>query len=255
MTDTDTDLVVLKLGGSVITDKDSAETVDDDALDGVLDAVAAALDTDDGRLVVVHGGGSFGHVHAAEHGVSTTDGSHDAAAVTAIHGAMKRLNGEVVGRLQERAVPAVPVHPLSVAARDDAGGLSLPADATAGLLAEGFVPVLHGDVVAHAGAGVTVLSGDEIVTSLADSLGADRVGLCSTVPGVLDETDGVIDEIRSFETVASVLGGSESTDVSGGMAAKVQELLALGAPAHIFGPEAVDDFLSGERAGTLVDGR
>jgi len=102
---------------------------------------------------------------------------------------------------------------------------------------------------------VTVLSGDEIVTSLADSLGADRVGLCSTVPGVLDETDRVIDEIRSFETVASVLGDSESTDVSGGMAAKVQELLALGAPAHIFGPEAVDDFLSGERAGTLVDGR
>ena len=255
MTDTDSDLVVLKLGGSVITDKDSAETVDDDALDDVLDAVAAALDTDDGRLVVVHGGGSFGHVHAAEHGVSTTDGSHDAATVTAIHGAMKRLNGEVVGRLQERAVPAVPVHPLSVAARDDARGLSLPADATAGLLAEGFVPVLHGDVVAHAGAGVTVLSGDEIVTSLADSLGADRVGLCSTVPGVLDETDRVIDEIRSFETVASVLGGSESTDVSGGMAAKVQELLALGAPAHIFGPEAVGDFLSGERAGTLVDGR
>ncbi|MFO7833443.1 MAG: isopentenyl phosphate kinase [Halohasta sp.] len=168
------ELVVLKLGGSVITDKDSPETVDDASLDRVLDAVAAAADA--GRLVVVHGGGSFGHVHAAEHGVSTTDGSRDAAAVAAIHGAMKRLNGEVVDRLQAHDVAAVPVHPLSVAARDDAGALSLPADATAGLLAEGFVPVLHGDVIAHAGKGVTVLSGDEIVTSLADSLGASRVG-------------------------------------------------------------------------------
>ncbi|WP_253736897.1 isopentenyl phosphate kinase [Halohasta salina] len=249
------DLVVLKLGGSVITDKDSPETVDDASLDGVVDAVAAAVDADAGRLVVVHGGGSFGHVHAAEHGVSTTDGSDEAAAVTAIHGAMKRLNAEVVDRLQTRDVAAVPVHPLSVAARDHEGVLSLPVDATAGLLAEGFVPVLHGDVIAHAGEGVTVLSGDEIVTSLADSLEATRVGLCSTVPGVLDENDAVIDEIRSFEDVASVLGDSESTDVSGGMAGKVRELLALGAPAHIFGPDSVGDFLNGEQAGTVVDGR
>ena len=253
--DEPTDAVVLKLGGSVITDKDSPETVDDEALHRVLDAVAAAIETDDARLVVVHGGGSFGHVHAAEHGVSTTDGTHEAAAANAIHGAMKRLNSEVVDRLQARDVAAVPVHPLSVGARDDEGALALPAKATAGLLAEGFVPVLHGDVIAHAGEGVTVLSGDEIVTSLADSLGASRVGLCSTVPGVLDEADAVIDEIRSFDDVASVLGDSESTDVSGGMAGKVQELLALGAPAHIFGPEAVGAFLDGERAGTLVDGR
>jgi len=254
MTD-ERDLVVLKLGGSVITDKDSPETVDDGSLHTVLDAVASALETDDPRLVVVHGGGSFGHVHAAEHGVSTTSGTSDAAAATAIHDAMKRLNGVVVDRLQTRDVAAVPVHPLSVAARDDEGTLALPAEATAGLLDEGFVPVLHGDVIAHAGEGVTVLSGDEIVTSLADSLGASRVGLCSTVPGVLDEHDAVIDEIRSFDDVASVLGESESTDVSGGMAAKVRELLALGAPAYIFGPDAVDGFLKGDGVGTLVDSR
>jgi isopentenyl phosphate kinase len=250
------DLVVLKLGGSVITDKDTPETVDDEHLNGVLDAVAAAVKTEetDFELILVHGGGSFGHVHAAEHGVSTTEGTSDAAAANAIHSAMKRLNRVVVDRLQEREVAALPVHPLSVAARDDAGTLSLPATATEGLLDEGFVPVLHGDVIAHAGEGVTVLSGDEIVTSLAASLGASRVGLCSTVPGVLDENDAVIETISSFSDVESVLGGSESTDVSGGMAAKVQELLALGAPAHIFGPDSVADFLKGTRAGTLVDG-
>ncbi|MFW6321608.1 MAG: isopentenyl phosphate kinase [Halohasta sp.] len=251
------ELVVLKLGGSVITDKDRPETVDDDALNSVLDAVTTALEDEDTsfRLVVVHGGGSFGHVHAADHGVSTTDGTHEARGANAIHAAMKRLNRVVVDRLHERDVAALPVHPLSVAARDREGNLSLPATAVEGLLAEGFVPVLHGDVIAHAGEGVTVLSGDEIVTSLADSLGASRVGLCSTVPGVLDADGEVIAEIGSFEQVQSVLGESESTDVSGGMAAKVQELLDLGAPAHIFGPDAVGSFLSGERAGTLVDGR
>ncbi len=248
------ELTILKLGGSVITDKDSPETVDDAALGRVLDAIAAAMETDS-RLVVVHGGGSFGHVHAAEHGVSTTDGTTEAAAANAIHGAMKQLNRVVVDELHDREVPALPVHPLSVAARDESGVLALPAESTAGLLAEGFVPVLHGDVIAHAGEGVTVLSGDEIVTSLADSLGASRVGLCSTVRGVLDADEAVIDEITDFEEVAAVLGDSESTDVSGGMAGKVRELLALGAPAHIFGPDAVDEFLAGAEPGTRIDGR
>jgi len=245
---------ILKLGGSVITDKDSPETVDDASLNSVLDAVATTSDTD-GRLVVVHGGGSFGHVHAAEHGVSTTDGTHEAAAANQIHAAMKRLNRQVVDRLHDRGVEALPVHPLSVAARDERGKLSLPATAAAGLLDEDFVPVLHGDVIVHAGEGLTVLSGDEIVTSLADSLNANRVGLCSTVPGVLDEDDAVIEEIRSFKDVESVLGASESTDVSGGMAGKVRELLSLGAPAHIFGPEAVEAFLDGDDPGTRIDGR
>jgi len=80
-----TEPTVLKLGGSVITDKDSPETVDDASLKGVLDAVETAYKNHDGelQLVIVHGGGSFGHVHAAEHGVSTTSGTSEAAAAAA----------------------------------------------------------------------------------------------------------------------------------------------------------------------------
>ena len=252
-----TEPTILKLGGSVITDKHSPETVDDASLKGVLDAVETAYKNHDGelQLVIVHGGGSFGHVHAAEHGVSTTSGTSEAAAAAAIHGSMKQLNGVVLDGLQDRGIDALPVHPMSAAARDERGELSLPATVTACLLAEGFVPVLHGDVITHAGEGLTVLSGDEIVTSLADSLGASRVGLCSTVPGVLDETDAVIDEITDFGDVAAVLGDSDATDVSGGMAGKVHELLALGAPAHIFGPDAAGAFLAGGEPGTRIDGR
>lgn len=245
---------VLKLGGSVITEKDRAETLDGPALDAAADVIADALASDAvGRLVIVHGGGSFGHHHADAHGVSTTDGTTDHVAVTDVHGAMTTLNRFVRSRLHDRDVPAVPVHPLSAASRDADGNLSLPTAQVETLLDEGFVPVLHGDGVAHAGEGVTVLSGDEIVTSLAASVDADRVGLCSTVPGVLDADDDVIPTVESFDAVADVLGASDTTDVSGGMAAKVQELLALAAPASIFGPEALDGFLDGERVGTLIE--
>ncbi|ADB61417.1 aspartate/glutamate/uridylate kinase [Haloterrigena turkmenica DSM 5511] len=246
-------MIVLKLGGSVITDKDRPETLDGEALERAADAVAAALDGDIDDLVVVHGGGSFGHHNASEHGVTTTEGTRDAGAALDIHGAMTTLNRFVLGRLLERGVEAVPVHPFSAAHRDAESDLELPTGQVATLLAEGFVPVLHGDLVAHAGAGATVVSGDELVAALARDLEAERIGLCSTVPGVLDDEDRVIDRISDYDDVEAVLGESEATDVTGGMAAKVQALLALEAEASIFGLEELDAFLAGDESGTTID--
>lgn len=246
---------VLKLGGSVITDKDETETVDMDALVEVSRAIGASVETGADAspgLVIVHGGGSFGHHHAAKHGVSRTNGTRDAEAIRQIHDAMGRLNKAVLDYLGDAGVDAVPIRPFSASRRDDRGELHLYTDQVRTLLEEGLVPVLHGDVVAHAGSGATILSGDEIVTELATDLGADRVGVCSTVPGVLDDDGSVIDEISHLEDVHEYLEGSESTDVTGGMAAKVEALLDLGAPASVFGPADLQAFLAGERVGTLV---
>ncbi|GAD52292.1 isopentenyl phosphate kinase [Halarchaeum acidiphilum MH1-52-1] len=241
--------VVLKLGGSVITEKGEPETVDIGALADAADAIAAASI---GDLVLVHGGGSFGHHHAAAHGVSRTDGTRDAAAVREIHGAMRRLNDAVCDALVGRDVPAVPHHPHSAGYRDAAGDLTLPTDTVGATRDEGFVPVLHGDVVTHVDAGATILSGDELVVALARGLDADRVGVCSTVSGVLDDDGDVIERIDDYADVERYLGGSADTDVTGGMAAKVRALLDLDAPASVFGPDALGGFLRGEGPGTVI---
>ncbi len=260
--------IVLKLGGSLITAKDRPETVDEEALAAAGDAIAAADvrgspsrgDTDTktdqvAGLVLVHGGGSFGHHHASEHDLSTTDGSYDVAAIDDVHGAMGVLTDAVLAALRERGVPAVPVHPLSLAARESGaeGSLTLPLASIRTLLTEGFVPVVHGDLVATAGAGVTVVSGDELVVELAVGLGADRIGVCSTVSGVFDGDGDVIPTIDAFEPVAEAVGASDATDVSGGMAAKVRELLALDAPASVFGPADLAAFLRGASPGTTIE--
>ncbi|PSP70389.1 acetylglutamate kinase [Halobacteriales archaeon QH_6_68_27] len=250
---------VLKLGGSVITDKDSPETLDEAALDAALDAVADAWrDGGDsrgqGNLVIVHGGGSFGHHHAAQRGVTATEGTRDARDTVAIHDAMGRLNREVVGRLHDRGVDALPVRPLSVASRSADGALDLPTGSVERMLAEGFCPVLHGDGCVQSGAGVTILSGDDIVVALARSLPADRIGLCSTVPGVLGGDGEVVERIDRFSDAEAALGGSDSTDVTGGMAGKVRTLLDLPVPAHVFGPDGLAAFLDGDSPGTVVAG-
>ena len=236
--------VVLKLGGSVITDKDRPETIDYASLDRAAGAVAAA---DTNGLILVHGGGSFGHPAAANHGISTEQGSYDAAGIRAVHAAMCRLNDAVLTALGDRDA-----HAQQIVIRGeitDLLGLELES-----LLNESFVPVLHGDVIAHDGRGVTVVSGDELVVTVARALDATRVGLCSAVPGVLDGDGQVIGQITSYEAVADVLVSEDSTDVTGGMDGKVRALLELDVPAAVFDLEALEPFLAGQAVGTTIDG-
>jgi isopentenyl phosphate kinase len=241
-------VILVKLGGSVVTDKDTPETVDEEALA----RAATALSAVDDDLVVVHGGGSFGHHFASEFDVSRTVGTEDYSEVVAIHDAMARLNGAVLDALHAEDVPAVPVHPFSAGFRNAVADLVFPTGQVRTLLREGFVPVLHGDVVGHEGKGATILSGDEIVVELAERLDARRVGLCSAVPGVYDADGEVIDRVVAFGEVADALGESESTDVTGGMAAKVEELLALDVPATIFDLDGLDAFVAEEPVGTRI---
>jgi isopentenyl phosphate kinase (EC 2.7.4.-) len=243
---------VLKLGGSVITHKTEHETIDETALQTATNAVGQRVDgSGPASLVVVHGGGSFGHPAAAAAGVSATNGSRDVTALVDVHRAMGRLTERVVSKLDAAGVPALPVRPLSLVRRTD-DTVTCPAEPVVSMLAEGFVPVLHGDVVVHEGAGGTVLSGDDLVVALADALGADRVGVCSTVPGVIDDDGTVVPEVTDYEDVAAVLGDSEATDVTGGMAGKVRALLGVDGPAAVFGLDELESFLDTGDAGTTV---
>lgn len=241
-------MIVLKLGGSVITHKGQPETVDEPALTRAADAIAEIRPD----LVIVHGGGSFGHPAADKHGITPTQGTQNASALRSVHAAMHRLNAEVIDHLAHQDIPVLPVQPLSFSCRDGADALSMPIQCIETMLEEGFVPVTHGDVIAHAGKGGTVVSGDELVVALARNLGADRVGLCASVPGVVDADGTVIPFIEAYEQVEGVLTGSNDTDVTGGMAAKVQALLTLESSSWVFSLDDLDAFLSGKSPGTRI---
>ena len=159
---------------------------------------------------------------------------------------------EMIRSVTDAGVPAVPVHPLSAVHRRADGTLRFPEGAVETMLGEGFVPVLHGDVVAHETKGATILSGDELVVELGEALSADRIGVCSAVSGVYDSAGDVIDRIDSFDDVENAVGESGDTDVTGGMAGKVRALLALDAPASVFGIEALDSFIEGDDPGTRI---
>ncbi len=240
---------VLKLGGSLVTDKDRVEVIDRTSLAAACRAIAAA---DPGDFVLVHGGGGFGHPAASAHGITTEAGTRDRAAIRSVTAAMDRLNDGIVEALAGAGVPAVGLAPRGCARKGPEGQLHISTGAVEAWREEGQLPVLFGDLVAHQGRGATVVSGDTLAVALGDTIGADRLGFCTDVPGVLDAEGAVIPAIRAPADVPD-FGGATGTDVSGGMGGKVTKLLEAGVPSSIFGLGELDAFLAGGTPGTTIE--
>jgi isopentenyl phosphate kinase len=233
--------MILKIGGSVLTDKSDEETLSE----GFEDIITKVADADRDDLILVHGAGSFGHPHASRNELTESEGGREGGHET--HEAVARLNRLVVSALNESDADALPVHPLSCAWRDDA--LEFETLPTRTLRDEGFLPVIHGDVVADAGSGVSVFSGDEIAVELA-SVRGDVVGMCTSAGGVLDEEDNRLEHVSSVEEITEF--GDEGVDVTGGIRGKVESLLSLPEGGRVFGADELEEYLDGEAVGTLV---
>lgn len=227
--------IYCKLGGSLLTDKRGTEQ----ARHAVIAALAAEIATarrmdPDLRLILGHGSGSFGHVHAKIHGTRAgvaTPAQWYGFAATA--DAAARLNRLVTAALLAADIPAWSIQP-SVALRCEDGVVVAGPEATVGAaLARGLVPVVHGDVALDSVRGGTIAGTEEIFAWLARSLPPARVILAGEVAGVYtgdpltDPTAQLVPEItpQRFAAIRAGLGGSHGVDVTGGMAAKVAEAL------------------------------
>ena len=61
-------MIILKIGGSILTNKDSAESeIDGESLARIAGEIKASLDISQKQLIIVHGAGSFGHPPAKEY--------------------------------------------------------------------------------------------------------------------------------------------------------------------------------------------
>ena len=248
-------LTILKIGGSIITDKnadDGAANYDE------IKRIADEISKHHGRLVVVHGAGSFGHPQAKKYALTE---KFDAKGALITNDSVKMLNRIVVEFLRNAGVNAVGVHPISSTVSRDGRIIQMFLDNIYLMLDNGFVPVLHGDMVMDTKLGASVLSGDQIVPYLAVQLGGARIGIGSAKDGVLDDKGATIPTITSsnFKDVKKHIGGSESTDVTGGMLGKVVELLKLcetsSITSYIFNAGKsgnVSRFLGGEDIGTAI---
>jgi isopentenyl phosphate kinase len=260
-------LQFLKLGGSLITDKSRPLTPRPEALARLANEISAALSHNpDLRLVLGHGSGSFGHVAGKKHGtrlgVSSPEGWRGFAEVWRDASALNRL---VMEALHHAGLPAIAFPPSASVTSHDMQVVAWDLAPLEAALRAGLLPVVFGDVAFDTARGGTILSTEDLFTYLARQLQPRRLLLAGIEAGVWADYPActrLVTEITpgNLAEVAPTLGGSATTDVTGGMASKVSEMLALvqANPALevlIFSgerPGLVHEALRGAQVGTVV---
>ena len=228
------ELVFLKLGGSLITDKRLEATARPKVIRRLAEEIRRALDRrPEMRLLVGHGSGSFGHVVAHRYHVES--GCTDWFGYAQTSAAATRLNRIVTNAFLEAGIPVVSIQP-SASARCRGGKLvSMAVHPIQQALARNLLPLTYGDVAFDEEWGSTIASTEMILAYLARRLRPRRVILAGEAEGVYTaDPDGdpqarLIPKIdaTSVDEVAGELGGSRGTDVTGGMRSKVQLMIDL----------------------------
>lgn len=260
-------MIILKLGGSVITRKEEeTPTINHENLRRISKEIAESSQQ---KLIIVHGAGSFGHPYARKYAIGDEiKDKHDLKrkmlGFSLTHEAVNELNIIVSKHLRKQGIPSVPLQPSSFILTQNKRIKSADISLINKYLDLGFVPVLYGDVVLDLNPiKMAVLSGDQIITYLAGKLKPNRVILATDVDGIYDKNPKKYPDARLLETVTSkekIKTEESGVDVTGGMGGKVSELLnllELGIESLIINANQKDNIkkvLNGEKVtGTTIE--
>lgn len=216
--------VLVKLGGSLLTDKQQEATLRRNVARRLMGELAKAAVP----VVLLHGAGSFGHPQAARHRIG--QGKAKPEGVAEVLAAVTQLHADVVDLAQAAGLRPLSL-PLHALARRDGDDLSdFPAVAVQTALDDGMTPVLPGTLVRDARLGWSILSADESMALLAADIQPRLAVFATDVDGVFDRDPKDHKDAQLLERArAGQLAGlsARSGDVTGRMAGKLERAGAV----------------------------
>ncbi|HYL05322.1 MAG TPA: isopentenyl phosphate kinase [Thermoanaerobaculia bacterium] len=232
------EVTLVKLGGSLLTDKTAVDAVRPAILARLAAEIAASAVP---ALVLAHGSGSFGHVAARRYGLAAglRHGGGQLPGVSLTQERAAALHWQVCAALAAAGLHPFSLAPSSSVVADGGRPLAIAVEPLLLALAHGLLPVLYGDVVLDRLQGVAICSTERLFDLLASELRAHGVRVRRVL--WLGETDGVYDaagrtlprldagEWARRGELRGAIGGAAGTDVTGGMLHRVETALALAA--------------------------
>jgi len=255
------DLVILKIGGSVCTEKSKGEfRVRTRAVRRIGKEIVLAREKIPFRLVVVNGAGPFGHANVVDYDIAGgLETPRDFAGFSKTVCDCSYLNWSVSENLRKSGLVTLPYPTSSIAVQNKGRVASLSFDAVKKLWMNfpHLVPVLNGTMVADTVIRGSVLGGDSIIEHLALRLKPKKIIFATDVDGVFTKDPRKNKNAKLIKTVTKDsygdvklgIGGSANVDVTGGMLGKVERLLDLGTETLIVNgnvPGRVKKALSGK---------
>lgn len=213
--------VVVKLGGSLITDKSKPFSVRSERILSIVEVIREAVSSGI-EVVIVHGGGSFGHFAAKneidEKGRLTNE------SVPRISDAMMELNQIVMLHFLNAGLKTVSFPPHSIClASCQFSTFNCNFTPLLKAFVSGLIPVTFGDIVlGDNGCGPFIISGDDLSMMIAREIKADSVVFATDVDGVyrdpkdasslissirLEDIPGIMKEIKFPSSVPDVTEG------------------------------------------------
>lgn len=254
--------ILVKLGGSAITEKSERFSVREDVLEGIA-GVLAKLDE---RVLLVHGGGSFGHPVASKYfGKNVEKFSFEG--FFEVNKSMRRLNSKVLEILKREGLSVFPFQTSSIFYMKNSKLVLSNQEIVENFLDRGVIPVFSGDVGLTDDGGMVIISGDQIIKHLSNIfdirfivMGTDVDGLFTKNPSKFSEAD-LIPEINpeSWENISSYVDFTSEEDMTGGMMEKIDILVELarnGVESHVINIREPENLLkvvkSDKKVGTKI---
>lgn len=227
-------LLMLKIGGGVITDKKVRYGLKAKVLEQIVREVARAREElKETDLIIGNGAGSFAHFSAKKYG--TAKGFNDAR--ERLGAGWVRYDAVLLNQIvfEKLLGVGVPAFSFSASSMMQVNNDQVEKIVTGGVekaLEKGLVPLLYGDVMVDASKGATIFSTERIFDELAKKLVSKyanvRVIHISSEEGVL-VGEKVFSKITNsnYDQIKEALAGSEGIDVTGGMLHKIEACLGV----------------------------
>lgn len=259
-------ITMLKLGGSLITDKTTAHTARTDVIRRIAEEIRSVREEVAFPLIIGHGSGSFGHIPAkrfrTRQGVRT---AAEWAGFAEVHAEATALNRIVTDILRGAGLPVLSFVPMDEIRADDGKVTSWDTAPLLTALENGLIPLVFGDTVFDSSRGGTIFSTEDLFVHLCGILPEPtRILLAGLEKGVWEDFPANTRLVSCIHAEGSgtdsYIQGSEFTDVTGGMREKVrlmEELVLTGKAetAQIFSGADTGNIrlvLRNNTAGTLI---
>lgn len=227
-------IILIKIGGSLITDKTKEKTIREKALNIICEEIKKASKLNK-QLIIGHGGGSFPHFPAQKYqthkGILNSDSYKGIAEVADLAAQLNRI---IIRKLIDLDVNAVSLSPLGFMTAKNHNLNSIHTDSLELTLKNNLLPVVYGDQILDTKIGCTIFSTEQVLGFLGIHLKnkgyeIEQIIHCGETNGVYDENGKTIPLINSknFVSYQKFLTGSSGVDVTGGMIHKVEETLSL----------------------------
>jgi len=217
-------MIIVKLGGSVITNKAKESSF----RQKIMDNLAKEIKKANKEIILVHGAGSFGHILAKQYKLN--EGyfrDEQLRGFSLTHAMVRKLNSLVLKSLHDNAIPAVSISPHCILRLNNHKLDQIDYDIFEEYLKKNFIPVTFGDVVLDKKLGFSICSGDLLVMALVEHFKPKKVifvvdedGLYTSNPKINKNAKFInstsLKQLENFSTAAD-----KHADVTKGMEGKI----------------------------------